>query len=254
MLPELILFILGAVIGSFLNVCIYRLPQKISLWKPASFCPNCKKPVPVWSNIPVFGFFIVKGKCVYCKNPISLQYIGVEIFSGLLTVLAYKYFALSNLFILYSVFMYFLIVIGLIDLKIQLIYNKVLLVLLSFAVVFQIFWPFTSWPDALTGLAVGSGTMFLISLLGKLLFKKESLGMGDVKLAAVAGFIVGWQFVLIAIYAGFVFALITMILLNRIKGTQLSGYIPLGPFLALGIMVFLFWGNQIIEVYMSLVT
>lgn len=201
----------------------------------------------------MLGFFILRGKCVHCKSPISMQYISVEILSGLLTVLAYKYFAFNNLFILYSVFMYFLIVIALIDLKTQLIYNKVLFVLFFFAVIFQVFWPFATWPNALTGLVVGGGTMFLISLLGKLLFKKESLGMGDVKLAAVAGFIIGWQYVLIAIYIGFVFALITMVLLNRIKGTQLSGYIPLGPFLALGIMVFLFLGNQIIEIYMSIV-
>jgi len=149
--------------------------------------------------------------------------------------------------------MYFLIVIGFIDFKTQLIFNKVLMALLLFAMIAQMVSPFTAWQDALLGMLSGGGAMLLVSLLGKALFKKESLGMGDVKLAAVAGFFLGWQHILIAIYTGFVFALITMVLIHSIKRTRIVGYVPLGPFLAMGIITFIIWGKEIIQIYLSLV-
>jgi leader peptidase (prepilin peptidase)/N-methyltransferase len=253
MFDILLLFVLGSIIGSFLNVCIYRLPVNLSLWKPGSFCPHCKKHITIWNNIPIISFLLLKGKCVHCKNSISIQYILVEVLTAIVTVLTYEYYALSNMFIIYSVFMYFLIVIGFIDFKTQLIHNKVLVTLLLFAIMAQMISPFTRWQNALLGMLTGGGTMFLVSLLGKALFKKESLGMGDVKLAAVAGFFLGWQNILIAVYTGFVFALITIIITNSMKRTSIVGYVPLGPFLAMGIITFIFWGKEIIQIYLSLV-
>ena len=249
----LLLFILGSIIGSFLNVCIYRLPLKLSLWKPGSFCPHCKKHITLWNNIPIISYLLLKGKCAHCKNAIAVHYILVEVLTGIVTVLSYEYYGLSNMFIIYSVFMYFLIVIGFIDLKTRLIYNSVLVSLLFFAIIAQTVSPFTQWQIALLGMLTGGGAMLLVSFLGKVLFKKESLGMGDVKLAAVAGFFLGWQNILIAIYTGFVFALITMMMINVVKRTRIVGYIPLGPFLALGIITFIFWGKDIIQIYLSLV-
>jgi leader peptidase (prepilin peptidase)/N-methyltransferase len=253
MLEILLLFILGSIIGSFLNVCIYRLPVNLSLWKPRSFCPHCKKRIALWNNIPIISYLLLKGKCAHCKSSISVQYVLVEVLTGIITVLSYEYYALSNMFIIYSVFMYFLIVIGFIDLKTRLIYNRVLVSLLLFAIIAQTVSPFTQWPNALLGILTGGGAMLLVSLLGKVLLKKESLGMGDVKLAAVAGFFLGWQNILIAVYTGFVFALITMMVINSIKRTRIVGYIPLGPFLALGIITFIFWGQDIVQIYLSLV-
>ena len=253
MLEILLLFILGSIIGSFLNVCIYRLPLNLSLWKPGSFCPHCKKHITIWNNIPIVSYLLLKRKCAHCKNPISVQYILIEVLTGIVTVLTYEYYALSNMFIINLVFMYFLIVIGFIDLKTRLIYNRVLVSLLLFAIMAQTVSPFTQWQNALLGVLIGGGAMYLVSLLGKAVLKKESLGMGDVKLAAVAGFFLGWQNILIAVYTGFVFALITMLMINSIKRSRIVGYIPLGPFLALGIITFIFWGKDIVQIYLSLV-
>ena len=133
------------------------------------------------------------------------------------------------------------------------IYNKVLIVLFLFLLLAQFYSPFISWKNAFIGALTGGGSMFIIALLGKMLFKKESLGMGDVKLAATSGFFIGWQKILIALYAGFVIAFLTIIIINRFKKTKVTGYVPLGPFLALGIIIFLFWGQQLIQLYLSLV-
>jgi leader peptidase (prepilin peptidase) / N-methyltransferase len=254
MIELIIIFILGSIIGSFLNVCIYRLPQKISLVFPSSFCPACKEKIPTWSNIPIIGFFMVKGKCRACSSKISKRYPFVEILSGILTVVSFIHFGLGVSFFIYSLFIYFLIVIAFIDLKTHLIYNKVLFALLAAGISTQLFSPFITWEEGLLGFVAGGLSMFLISLLGKVLFKKESLGMGDVKLAAVAGFFTGWVNVLMALYLGFVLAFVTIIIYNKFQKTQIKNdHIPLGPFLALGLILFLFWGDQILQFYLSIV-
>ncbi|MCB0283667.1 MAG: prepilin peptidase [Calditrichaeota bacterium] len=249
----LFVFFLGNIFGSFLNVCIYRLPENLSLVKPGSFCPSCKNPVRAWQNVPIFSYVFLKGKCGNCGSRISAQYPIVELISGLITVLTYYYFGLTPVFFVYTVFIYFLIVIAFIDYKTELIYNKVLITLLVFGLIFNVFYPFMAWEAGLYGLLAGGGILFLFSLLGKILFKKEALGMGDVKLAAVAGFFLGMQNVLIAIYFGFIIALVTMVVLRIFKKAELKGKIPLGPFLAAGLIVFLFWGKLIINVYFSYV-
>lgn len=174
--------------------------------------------------------------------------------AGFFTLLTFHYFGFTSLFFIYTVFIYFLIVIGFIDYKTHLIFNKVLLALFIFGVSAQLLFPFIAWKDAVLGLVLGGISMFLIAVLGKAVFKKESMGMGDVKMAMVAGFFVGWQNILIALYVGFVLAFLTMIIISAIKKSKIQGYIPLGPFLAAGLVVFLFWGKQIIHMYLKLVT
>ncbi|KAA3617276.1 MAG: prepilin peptidase [Calditrichaeota bacterium] len=247
-------FIIGSSIGSFLNVCIYRLVEKKSLIFPGSFCPECKKNIPAWSNIPLLGFILLRGKCYKCSANISFRYPLVELLAGVFTVFSFLHFGLSISFVVYSVFIYFLIVIAFIDIQTHLIYNKVLIVLLIFGLFSQILFTFIPWDEALLGLATGGLTMWLISILGKWMFKKESLGMGDVKLAAVAGFFTGWLNVLIALYLGFILAFIAITLHNKFKKIKITGYIPLGPFLAGGLIVFLFWGDEISKFYITLVT
>lgn len=246
-------FLAGIIAGSFLNVCIFRMPEKISVVSPGSFCPKCNTPILWWNNIPLLGFILLRGKCRSCHAPISYQYPLVELLAGLLTVLTFSHFGFSIKFLAYTNFIYFLIVIAFIDARTQLIYNKVLIFFLGSGILLQVISPFIPWQDALLGMVTGGAAMFLIALLGQLLFKKESLGMGDVKLALVAGFFVGWKSILIALYIGFVLAFLSMIFINRINKNKISGSIPLAPFLAGGLIVFLFWGTQITRIYWSLV-
>lgn len=254
MLELIFVFIVGSVVGSFLNVCIYRLPEKVSIAFPASYCPNCRQAIPKWSNIPFLGYLLLKGKCKHCSTKISWQYPAVELLAAVLTVITYWYHGFSALFTAYIILVYFLIVIAFIDWKTQLIYDKVLVILFLCGLTLQLIYPFIAWESALLGVVVGGLSMFAIALLGKAMFKKDSLGMGDVKLAAVVGFFVGWQTILIALYFGFLLAFVTIIITKRFGHSKLTGYIPLGPFLAGGIVIFLFWGKQLLQLYISLVT
>ena len=176
MLQISFVFIIGTIFGSFLNVCIYRLPEKMSLIFPASSCTICKKRIPMWANIPILGYLFLKGKCYECSATISIRYPLVELLSGILTILSFVQFGLSVSFFIYTVFIYFLIVIAFIDIKTHLIYNKVLIAFLSVGIITQIIVPFISWEKALLGMLSGGVSMFFISLLGKWMFKKESLG------------------------------------------------------------------------------
>ncbi len=252
-MAELFLFCIGAVFGSFLNVCIYRLPKSQSLAKPGSHCPHCKKPIPFYLNIPILSYLVIRGRCRSCGSKISIQYPLVELAAGVLTLLAFHKFGLSASFFFYTVFIYFLIVIAVIDLRTQMIYNKVLILLFIYGLIFNLLFPVISWQVAGLGLLLGGGAMLLFAVLGKALFKKESLGMGDVKLAACGGFFLGWKMILIALYGGFFLALILIIFLKLLRLMPKNEYIPLAPFLAAGLIVFLFWGNWLIDNYFQLI-
>jgi leader peptidase (prepilin peptidase)/N-methyltransferase len=246
---ELLIFIIGSIVGSFLNVCIYRIPKNISLIKPGSHCPNCKKPIPIYYNIPVISWILLKGKCGNCKTRISLRYPLVELLSGLLTLATFLHFGFSGEFFIFTTFIYFLIVISFIDLDTQLILNKLLVLLLIAGITLNLVFKVIPWPDALLGVIAGGSLMLLVSLLGKIVFKKESLGMGDVKLAAVAGFFLGWKMILFATFFSFFFSLPILIVLMATGKLKFGQYVPLGPFLALALITFVYWGQIIVEWY-----
>ncbi len=245
----IIIFILGAAIGSFLNVCIYRLPRKLSVVSPGSACPNCRNPIPFYQNIPVLSYILLRGKCANCGYKIPIHYFAVEIFSGLIALFNYTQFGLTPLFPAYTILAFGLVVVTGIDIKTNLILNKVLIIILSIGLLLNIVFPFIAWDKAVLGFLSGGITMYLIALMGKSLFKKESLGMGDVKLAGVVGFFLGWLYILISIYLGFLLAFIVLIFMGRLKKNKLKSVIPLGPFLSLAFMVFVYWGDAIIHYY-----
>lgn len=249
---EVFSFLIGAVIGSFLNVCIHRIPHKKSIISPASHCPHCEKKIPFYYNIPILSYFWLKGKCFSCKSKISFRYLVVEVLSGLLTLLTFLHFGLGKQFFFYTIFIYFLITISFIDIDTKLILNKLLVYLLIFGLIANLFLNVIPWQEALFGVVAGGVLMILIALLGKILFRKDSLGMGDVKFAAVAGFFLGWKMIIIATFCGFALSLPVLILL-MVKGkSKLGDYVPLGPFLAVALVIFVFWGNLIINWYLNL--
>lgn len=250
----ILLFIFGMLIGSFLNVCIYRLPLKKSIVCPSSHCPHCGVSIPFYHNIPLISYIILGGECKNCLKSISLQYPLVEVLSGLLTVLTYLKFGLNAEFIFYLVFIYFLVIIGFIDLKTHLIFNNILFFMLGAGIGINLIFKTIPWIEAGIGFITGGAAMFFIALLGKIIFKKESLGMGDVKFVAVAGFYMGWKMIIPSVYFGFVLTLIAIIILKLISKIKAGDYIPLGPFIASGLLIFVFWGNVIMNYYWELVT
>lgn len=246
-------FIVGTVFGSFINVCAYRIPQNISIIKPGSFCPHCKKPIPFYLNIPLLGFLLLKGKCQNCGQPIPKSYFLVELLTGLATLLLFSKFGLQPSFFFYSILLYFLMLISLIDIFARLILNKLLLYLLIAGVIFNLFFLIISWENALLGGAIGGGALYVFSVLGKVLFHKESMGMGDIKMAATLGLFLGWKIVLLALFLGFCYALVAVLIFAARPGKDIQKYVPMAPFFSLGVFTFLCWGPNIINWYWNLV-
>ena len=249
---DLLAIVIGLVFGSFLNVCIYRIPQKKSIVFGRSHCPSCGHVIPLYYNIPILSFVILKGKCHYCGAKISYQYPLIELLTGILTWALFREYGISYEFLFYLIFVYFMIVIAAIDLKRHLILNKVLLLLLAFGIMINAIGSVLSFKDALIGAFVGGGAMFIVAYLGNKLFKKEAMGMGDVKLAFVSGFFLGWQFILWALYLGFVLALISIGIIWLVQRKSIPKQIPMGPFFALGFVINLFYGQQLLEFYFKL--
>lgn len=243
-------FSVGAIIGSFLNVCIYRIPQEISIVRPGSFCPHCSKSIGALNNIPVVSYLILKGKCSSCGAPISWRYPTVEILAALMTSATLGHFGFSLDGFAFLVLFYLLIVIAFIDLEHFIIPDSLLLFCLG-AWCLLIFKD-PSWLtlyEALLGSVVFGGFLYLAGQLGKLIFKKESLGFGDVKLGFVLGAFLGWQLVVVSLYGAFFLAALVAavgFITRRVKFGQM---IPFGPFLILGSVGAVFLGKGIIELF-----
>ncbi len=245
-------FILGAIIGSFLNVCIYRIPAGKSIVSPPSSCPACNHKIRWYENIPILSYVFLGGKCSSCKLKISLRYPAIETLTGLMFALLYYCFGYSPATPVYWLFAAVLIVITFIDLDHQIIPDVISLpgILVGFACSFFI--PWLSWVDSLLGVLLGGGLLFAVAWLYELLAKREGMGGGDIKLLAMLGAFLGWKAILpvvfIASLAGTLVGIPVMIIHK--KDSRLA--IPFGPFLAGGALIYLFWGQQIIYWYLHL--
>lgn len=245
----IMIFFLGAIVGSFLNVCIYRIPRGISISSPRSFCPHCSKPVRVFQNIPVFSYLALKGKCVSCKAPISLRYPAVEVLTALITsaTLAH-FFSLEG--VAFLILFYVLIIIAFIDLE-HLIIPDALLVVCLGAWSLLIFKD-PSWLrfyEAIVGSVAFGGFLYLARQLGKLLFKKESLGFGDIKLGFVLGMFLGWQLVVVSLYCAFFLAALVAVVGLISKRLKFGQMIPFGPFIILGSVTAVFFGKNVLLLF-----
>lgn len=246
-------FIGGMVIGSFLNVCIYRVPKNESLLFPGSHCPHCNTPLKFYHNIPVISFLFLRGKCAFCGAPISMRYLGVELLSGLVSLILYLKFGLSTRLFFYLFLSYTLIVISFIDIDTQLIKNKTLLVLAVGGSALNVWLHLIPWKEALIGAVTGGGLLLLFALFGRWYFKKESMGMGDVKFAAALGLLLGWKLVLASLYAGYLFAALYFLFLKVFKKLPISNYVPMGPFFSLGVFIVVVWSQELFDLYISLI-
>lgn len=250
-----LVFFFGIIIGSFLNVLIYRLPRKLSLIRPSSRCPRCDSKIKFYDNVPIFSYFILRGKCRNCGGKISVRYPVVEFLTGLLLTVALYHFGITlkgfEVLFLSAIF----IAVFFIDIEFTIIPDVFTLpgVIIGFGISF---FPggFVNWNHSLIGLLVGGGSFFLVGMLGEFLFKKEALGFGDVKFAAMIGVFLGWQnLILILILASFLGSVvgISMIYLTRKKGK--SSYIPFGPFLVAGALIAVYFGDIIIRAYLDFI-
>lgn len=245
--------VIGLCVGSFLNVVIYRVPREMSLSKPSSHCTACSYKLKWFDNIPVLSFLMLKGKCRSCKQKISPRYTIVELANALLWVLAAHLYMEQYIYMIaVMIATSALICIFFIDLEHMLIFDRFHFILLVCAVCAIIFDSSTKWYDHIIG-SLAAMIVFLALYYGSiLLLKKEGLGFGDVKYAIVTGLLLGWQKFILSIFIASITAAIIMITANRINKTDKQTEYPFAPFLVIGTLIALFFGNFIIEWYMNL--
>ncbi|WP_243371431.1 A24 family peptidase [Geotalea sp. SG265] len=245
-------FIFGAVVGSFLNVCIYRLPKGESVVFPPSHCLQCGYKIRFYDNIPIVSYLFLRGRCRSCDTSISLQYPVVELLNGLLTLFLFIKFGPTLTFLLLFLFSSALVAITFIDLEHQIIPDVISLPGIVIGFVASFFLPWLGWKNSLIGILLGGGSLLIIAYGYQFLTKKEGMGGGDIKLLAMMGAFLGWRsipfIIFIASLVGSVVG-ITLMLAQK-KDSKLA--IPFGPFLAFAAILYVFYGREIIWWYLSL--
>jgi leader peptidase (prepilin peptidase)/N-methyltransferase len=249
----LMIFISGMCIGSFLNVCIYRIPDGKSIVYPASHCLSCKGPIQWRDNIPVLSYILLKGRCRHCGTRISLRYPLVEAAAGVLAVLLYLKFGWSSEALIYFLFSSTLIIISLIDMDHMIIPDIISLPAIPICLLAALFLPTLSFTDSLIGLFAGGGSLYLVAEMYYLVKRQEGMGGGDIKLLAMIGAMIGWKGVLFTIFIGSAIGTLAGFLMMVFLHTgTIRLRIPFGPFLSLGAVLYIFCGSELIHWYLSI--
>jgi len=263
MTGETIAFIFGAIIGSFLNVCIYRMPHGKSVVWPGSHCPLCEKRIPWYDNVPFISYLLLGGKCRFCKKVISPIYLLVELLSAIMFVVLLRYFGLTYNFFVFVVFICLLIISTFVDIKHRIIPDEVSLggIVLVFilnsirgANLHPFSYNFHPMISSFLGIIIGGAIIYLTGALFDLVYFKllkrppiqgetESMGGGDVKLLAMIGAFMGWPAAVLTFFLAPLFGVVVGVANLIVKKDHT---IPYGPFLALAAVISLFWGHRII--------
>jgi leader peptidase (prepilin peptidase)/N-methyltransferase len=250
---DFVLFAFGAIVGSFLNVCIYRLPREKSIIRPSSSCPSCEKPIKFYDNIPIISYLLLKGKCRQCSAHISIRYPVVEFITAFLFFILFRKFGLSFEFFVNALFVCILIAISFIDFDFQIIPDVLSiggLIVGFFLAFFRK--PLFLYQDSLYGILLGGGILFVIAYGYQLLRKREGMGGGDIKLLGMIGAFCGIPGVIFSLMAGSLLGTLVGIPMMLIKGEDSKYSIPFGPFLSLGALIFLFFGDTIIYMFLNI--
>ncbi|BAY86477.1 peptidase A24A domain-containing protein [Calothrix parasitica NIES-267] len=261
---SLIVFLLGASIGSFINVVVYRLPAGLSILYPPSRCPRCKNRLKAYDNVPVFGWLRLRGRCRYCKNPISSRYPIVEAATGLIFVLVFAIFQFSPLTIGYWLFCSWLLALSIIDIDTMTLPGELTKTGLALGLLFQMILGFISgsgWLGLVNQLMLAIAAAVLgiwlfdgISRIGTIVFRKDAMGAGDAKLAAMMGAWLGWKYLLLASFIACIAGVVgeSFATLIKQKNIKRNKPFPFGPYLALGSAITLFSGEMILSNYLRL--
>ena len=242
--------VLGLCVGSFLNVCIYRLPRRQSLASPPSRCPRCERPLRWYHNIPLVSWIALRGRCAYCQAPISIQYPIIELLTALVWVLIVWMTPVGWLLASRLVLATALIVLFMIDLEHQLLPNVITLPGILVGLAFSFVAP-PGPVDSFLGILLGGGVLYGIAAAYYLLRKEEGMGMGDVKMLAMVGAFLGWKAVLLTlVLSSFAGAVIGMAMMGLQRGS-LRYALPFGTFLAVGTLIAMLFGDAILAWYLG---
>jgi len=243
-------FLFGAIIGSFLNVCIWRLPAGESIAFPPSHCPHCKARIHSWDNIPLLSYVVLRGRCRVCRAPISVRYPLVEALTGALVVVLVWRFDMSARLAVDGIFVAALIVVSVIDLDHQIIPDVISLP----GIVIGLLLAVVGWGPpvqaSLIGVLLGGGTLYAVAAGYQLLTGREGMGGGDIKLLAMIGAFLGWRGVLVTLVLGSFGGAVIGLGLMALRGADSRVPIPFGPFLALGALCALLFGDVLIQWYL----
>ncbi|MBI4311670.1 MAG: prepilin peptidase [Chloroflexi bacterium] len=252
----------GLAIGSFLNVIMDRLPAGGSLVRGRSHCDSCGRALRPWDLAPVASYLLLRGKCRYCGSRIPRRVLAVEVAAGLLFALAAWQLGATAQGVIAMTFASILIVVFVIDLEHRLVLDAVTYPSAAFALAVVPWGPVgngeaslrAAYLDALYGVALGGAVLLLIYLVAVLVFRREAIGFGDVKLGVLLGVMLGFTGALVTLDVAFIGGGIVAILLLALKIRRRGQYIPFGPFLVSGALVSLFWGEAIFDWYWSLLS
>ena len=267
--------ILGLLIGSFLNVCIYRIPLKKSIVWPGSSCPKCSKPIKPYDNIPVFSWLILRGRCRFCKNPISIQYPFVELLTGIAFFACFHTWGLSSPTFINSMFLAIIIVLIFTDYNHQILPNVLTIpgtivgILVSPLQIFPVYlgvlevrtaellglestpiaWP---WLGSIIGAIFGGGLLYLIATLYRVVRHRDGLGLGDVKMMMMVGAFLGYRLALLTIFGGALLGTLVGISLQLAGKATMQTRLAFGVFLGIAAAAALFWGLPFLDWYLQI--
>ena len=241
----------GLVVGSFLNVCVYRLPRGESVTWPGSHCTTCNRPLSWYENIPVASWIVLGGRCRTCGEPISLVYPLVELVTAAVFVGGYVIYGLTPLLAARLLFAVAMIVLFVIDLEHRILPDLITLPGIVLGFVFSLFLP-PGWRDSLIGIILGGGSLWL---MGELYFRvrhEEGMGFGDVKMLAMIGAFLGWKLMLLTlVLASFAGSLVGIGLMVTGRGGMKLA-LPFGTFLAVGALAAAVFGDPLLDWYLGM--
>ncbi len=260
MITVAIVFIFGAIVGSFLNVCIVRIPHGTSIVQPPSHCPNCKNAIRFYDNIPLISYFVLLGRCRDCGERISPRYVVVELLMALLAAALYRELGFGLAFVAAVIFVAALIVISFIDLEVRIVPDVISLPGIVAGLLFSVIGRYLiqdpselipSPLSALLGILLGGGFLLALAWAYEAFTGVEGMGGGDIKLLAMIGAFLGWPSIPVTLFlsslGGSVIGLTAML----IKGVGRKYALPFAPFLCLGALLYLFFGRQLIDFFIS---
>lgn len=245
----LFIFILGLLIGSFLNVCIYRIPREESISYPPSHCTNCSSRIKWYDLIPVVSFIFLKGKCRNCSEKISIKYPVIELVTGILFVCTYFKYGFTVELVKYCLLLSLLIVIGIIDYSTTDVYLKTTLTGAIIGLIFIIINVISGngFIDDVYGALIGGGLISLIILT------THGMGWGDAEICFMCGLFLGWKLTLLMFFLSFIIGGISGVILIVSKRKTRKDYIPFGPFISIAAVIAILLGNEIISLYISFI-
>ena len=253
LMEKIFVFMIGAIVGSFLNVCIHRMPANKSIIFPPSHCPKCDKVLYWYDNIPILSYMMLLGRCRFCRERISIRYPIVELLTASVIVSLFTAFGAGGCvkFYIYAAFASALIVAAFIDIDINEIPDSISLGGLASALALSAVFPalfdtdlrIVSFTRSLTGALTGGAMIYSMGVFGKILFRKEAMGGGDVKLMAMIGSVLGWKLTLFTFFLAPVFGAAVGVFMKIRDGRDTIAY---GPYLSLAAMIAVFFGNHIL--------